>query len=200
MSGPFTLAEGPARPRTNAAPYGRFFPASRWLTIPGGIGEDTAGPNRYEVNEMTLKAMTQLDAEARSHATRGDVQEATRQDIEPGTGEATDGAAHPGPEQAQPARNAPAHPRLFRGLFPTPGQVYAPSRTPTSIAFPAAKPEPALNSNCSLVTSSRGRFHPVTAWKRPARKPCHHTQSLVHPQYGRKRAGCQRTRRGCQGW
>jgi len=122
MSGSFTLAEGPARPRTNAAPYERFFPASRWLTIPRGIGEDTAGPNRYEVNEMTLKAMTQLDAEARSHATRGDVQEATRQDIEPGTGEATDRAAHPGPEQAQPARNAPAHPRRFRALFPGKGR------------------------------------------------------------------------------
>ena len=60
------------------------------------------------------------------------------------------------PDRPHPARNALAHRRPFSGSFPTRRLVDAPSRTPTSIAFSASRPEPALNSNCSLVRSGRG--------------------------------------------
>ena len=66
----------------------------------------------------------------------------------------------PDPDRSHPARNAPAHPRPYRGLFPIRGPVDGPSRTPTSIGFSAFRPEPALNSNYSLATSGRGLISP----------------------------------------
>lgn len=66
----------------------------------------------------------------------------------------------PDPDRSQPARNALAHPRPFRGLFPSRGPVETPSRTPTSIGFSAYRPEPALNSKCSMVRSCRGVISP----------------------------------------
>ena len=55
-------------------------------------------------------------------------------------------------------RNAPAHPRRFRGCFLTPGPVDALSRTPASIAFSASRPEPAINSRRSWETPVEGDF------------------------------------------
>ena len=60
----------------------------------------------------------------------------------------------------QPARNAPAHPRRFQGVFPEPRPFFAPSRTPTSIGISASRPEPALNFKCFLLTSGRGVISP----------------------------------------
>ena len=66
----------------------------------------------------------------------------------------------PDPDKAGSARNALAHPRPFWGSFPIRGPVETPSRTPTSIAFSAFRPEPALNANCSLATSGRRLISP----------------------------------------
>lgn len=66
----------------------------------------------------------------------------------------------PDPDRPHPARNALAHRRPFSGSFPTRRLVDAPARTPTSIGFPAFRPEPALNSKCSLATSGRGVISP----------------------------------------
>ncbi len=70
----------------------------------------------------------------------------------------------PDPDRSQPGRHALAHREPFSGSFPTRRLVHAPSRTPTSIAFPAVRPEPALNSNCSLVTSGRGAISPCSSF------------------------------------
>ena len=66
----------------------------------------------------------------------------------------------PAPDQPHPARNAPAHPRRFRGRFPARRPVDPGARTPTSIGFPAFRPEPALNSRCSLAASRKGAISP----------------------------------------
>ena len=72
----------------------------------------------------------------------------------------------PDPDRSQPARNAPAHRGAFRGVFPIRGPVDTPSRTPTSITFSAFRPEPALISNCLLVTSVRGTIFPCFSFDR----------------------------------
>ena len=66
----------------------------------------------------------------------------------------------PDPDRTQAARNAPAHRGPFRGLFPEPMPVDPPSRTPTSIGFSTARPEPALNFKCFLFTSGREVISP----------------------------------------
>ena len=133
-------------------------------------------------------------------ATRGDRQPTGQQpkSLEPEAAPFTHDCA-PDPDKEGSARNALAHPRSFRGVFPTRGSVDAPSRTPTSIAFPASRPEPALNSNCSLVRSCRGVISPVSALELPARDLRYQTQSPVHPRDSGKGAGRRRTRRGYQG-
>ena len=75
------------------------------------------------------------------------------------------------PDRSHPARNALAHPRPFRGVFPTRGPVHAPSRTPTSIGFSASRPEPALNFNCSLATSGRGLISPYFSFGTTCPRP-----------------------------
>ena len=66
----------------------------------------------------------------------------------------------PDPDQPQPGRNALAHRGPFRGVFPEPMPVDAPSRTPTSMGFSTARPEPALNFKCFLFTSGREVIFP----------------------------------------
>ena len=72
----------------------------------------------------------------------------------------------PDPDRPHPARYTPAHRRPFWRLIPILVPVDGPSRTPTSIAFSAFRPEPALNSNCSLVRSVRGPISPCSSFDR----------------------------------
>ena len=72
----------------------------------------------------------------------------------PAAGEDADGAAHSGPDRLHQARNAPAHPRPFRALFPRLGHLtprHAPPR-PSGLRLP--------NRNQPLSRTVH--------WKRPA--------------------------------
>ena len=98
--------KGPVRPRTSAVPHRRFFPASRWLTISGGVGEEADDPNRCEVKEMTLIAMTQLDTEALFHTPNERICVTTPEETHRRGPAAA--AGHQGPPASRPQSESPS--------------------------------------------------------------------------------------------
>ena len=86
-------------------------------------------------------------------------------------------------------RFAPAHPRRFRGRFPARRPVDPGARTPTSIGFPAFRPEPALNSKCSLAASRKGAISPWSSFDttHPGTSPPNSISCTPPVQHGRGR-------------
>lgn len=108
-------------------------------------------PNRCEVNDMTLTQKPRLQTAARSRTTAERIWVKKRDKAS--NGEAADGAAHPVPEQVHPARNAPAHLRPFRALFPGQGRLTPRHPPPRQLHFQLR------NRNRPLT--------PTVRWKRP---------------------------------